>query len=59
MTIIAILLPLALLLGLLFLGIFLWAVRADQFSDGETPAVRMLLDDSEPQNGGPHGQPKA
>lgn len=57
MSIIAILIPLALLLGFAFVCLFLWAVKADQFSDGETPAVRMLIDDSDPQNGGPHGQP--
>lgn len=49
MSVIAILLPLALALGLAFLGVFLWAVRNDQFADGETPAVRMLLDDSDPE----------
>ena len=49
MSVIAILLPLALLLGLGFLGVFLWAVRHDQFADGDTPAVRMLIDDSDPE----------
>jgi cbb3-type cytochrome oxidase maturation protein len=47
MSIIAILLPLALLLGLGFLAVFLWAVRHDQFADGDTPAVRMLLDETD------------
>ena len=29
-----------------FLAAFVWAVRAGQFDDTTTPAVRMLLDDS-------------
>lgn len=49
MSVIAILLPMALALGLAFLGVFLWAVRHDQFADGDTPAVRMLIDDQDPE----------
>lgn len=51
MSAIYILLPLALALGLGFLAAFLWAVKTDQFADGDTPAVRMLLDDSDDQGG--------
>jgi len=28
-----------------FLGAFVWAVRAGQFDDTTTPAVRMLMDE--------------
>jgi cbb3-type cytochrome oxidase maturation protein len=32
-----------------FLGAFVWAVRSGQFDDTCTPAVRVLLDVSEPR----------
>lgn len=37
-----------------FLAAFVWAVRAGQFDDTTTPAVRMLLDDT----GRPAPRPK-
>lgn len=46
MEIIAVLLPLALILGGVFLGFFLWAVTRGQYDDVETPKYRMLLDES-------------
>jgi cbb3-type cytochrome oxidase maturation protein len=46
MEIIVVLLPLALGLGAVFLGFFLWAVTKGQYDDVETPRYRMLLDDS-------------
>jgi cbb3-type cytochrome oxidase maturation protein len=49
MSVVVILLPLALLLGLTFLGFYVWAVRHDQFSEGDTPAVRILIDDPHPE----------
>lgn len=48
MNIIYLLLPLALLLVLVFVLFYLWAVKHDQFEDLETPARRILLDDSAP-----------
>lgn len=45
MSVVTILLPLALALGFGFLGLYLWAVRHDQFADGDTPALRILIDD--------------
>lgn len=48
MEIIGILLFLATLVGLLFLGIFFWAWRGDQFDNIEAPARRMLYDDEAP-----------
>jgi len=49
-NIIYLLLPLALLMVFVFVLLYLWAVRRDQFDDLETPARRMLLDDSPPPN---------
>lgn len=46
MEIIIVLLPLALGMGILFVGIFLWAVKAGQYDDVETPRYRMLLDEN-------------
>jgi cbb3-type cytochrome oxidase maturation protein len=45
-------LPLTLLLAVLALGAFVWAVRRAQFDDLETPAVRILFDDAEPAASG-------
>lgn len=54
MEIIMVLLPLALGLGILFVGFFLWAVKAGQYDDVETPRYRMLLDEQR----GPKDQKK-
>lgn len=35
----------SLLIALLFLGGFFWAVRSGQYEDRYTPAIRMLFDD--------------
>ncbi|MDU0372043.1 cbb3-type cytochrome oxidase assembly protein CcoS [Hymenobacter endophyticus] len=45
MTIIFPLIGISLLVALLFLGGFLWAVRSGQYDDAYTPSVRMLFDD--------------
>ena len=51
MEILWLILPISLLLSLAFVFCYLWAVRSGQYSDTDTPAVRMLFDeDSEPQN---------
>lgn len=47
MTILVVLIPLALLLGLGALASFLLAARSGQFDDLETPALRALLDETE------------
>ena len=44
MTIVYFLLPLALFLAAVFCIAFIWAVRAGQFDDIETPAHRILID---------------
>lgn len=45
MTILLVLVPLALGLGLLGLAAFMWALRTGQFDDLDGAAHRVLLDD--------------
>jgi cbb3-type cytochrome oxidase maturation protein len=45
MNVILLLILASLGLALLFLGGFIWAVRAGQFEDTCTPALRVLADD--------------
>ena len=45
MNALLILIPIALLLGLLGLGAFVWALRSGQFEDLDGAAVRILIDD--------------
>jgi cbb3-type cytochrome oxidase maturation protein len=47
MNVLYILVPVAILLAAAGVGAFVWAVRGGQFDDVNTPAVRMLIDDSE------------
>ena len=45
MTVVYVLLPLAVLLAVGFLGMFIWATRDGQFDDVRTPQLRVLFDD--------------
>ncbi|MGE5431144.1 MAG: cbb3-type cytochrome oxidase assembly protein CcoS [Syntrophomonadaceae bacterium] len=45
MWVLVILMFFSLLVALIFLGAFLWAVRSGQYDDKLTPSLRMLLDD--------------
>lgn len=45
MTILFALIPLAMLLLVVAIWGFFWAVRSGQFDDLDTPAVRILLDE--------------
>jgi len=47
MTGLAVLIPIALLLGLSGLVAFFWALRAGQFDDMDGSALRILIDDEE------------
>lgn len=47
MTIIFLLIGISLLVALVFLVAFLWAVRSGQYDDEYTPSVRMLFDEDE------------
>lgn len=48
MNILLALIPLSLLLLLLAIGAFLWAVRRGQFDDLDTPPLDILGDDEHP-----------
>ncbi|MCF6357484.1 MAG: cbb3-type cytochrome oxidase assembly protein CcoS [Draconibacterium sp.] len=45
MNIFYLLIGVSLLVALIFLGAFIWAVRSGQFDDNETPSIRILFDD--------------
>lgn len=47
MNILILLVPLALLLGFIFLAYFLWANKQGQFDDLDTPALKMLNEDED------------
>lgn len=47
MSSLAITIPLALIMGLLGLAAFFWALRSDQFEDLEGAANRILIDDED------------
>jgi cbb3-type cytochrome oxidase maturation protein len=47
MSVIYLLLPIALLLAVLAVGGFIWAVRQGQYDDVDTPPLRMLHDDDD------------
>lgn len=49
MSIVWLLVPLALLLGLGFVALFIWNAKSGQYDDLETPALRIL---SEPETKG-------
>lgn len=44
----ALLIPLALIMGLLGLVAFFWALRSGQFEDIDGAAARIMIDDEEP-----------
>lgn len=50
MWVLVILMFFSLLVALIFLGAFIWAVKSGQFDDKYTPSVRMLLDDLQAKN---------
>ena len=45
MSVIFILILISLVVALIFLIAFIWAVKADQFEDDRTPSIRMLFED--------------
>lgn len=47
---IALLIPIALGLGLLGLGAFFWSLRSGQFEDLDGAALRILIDDETPES---------
>lgn len=57
MNVLFLLIPAALMLAGLGVVGFRWAVRAGQYDDPETPALRLLLDD-EPRPAPPRAAPR-
>lgn len=53
------LIPIALFLGLLGLGAFLWALRSGQFDDLDGAAQRILFDDDDEPGMPPERRPKS
>ena len=49
MNVLLLLIPLSLVLLVVMIAAFAWAVRSGQFDDLDTPAVRILFDDEEPR----------
>ena len=47
MNYLAILVPLAILMGVVGLAAFLWSLRSDQYEDLDGAAERILLDDED------------
>lgn len=47
MSVIYLILPLAILLGIIFVATFIWATRTGQYDDMDSPPLRMLNDDDE------------
>lgn len=45
MDVLTLLIPIALLLLVVMVGLFLWSIRSGQFDDLEGPAHRILMDD--------------
>ncbi|RKZ70204.1 MAG: cbb3-type cytochrome oxidase assembly protein CcoS [Gammaproteobacteria bacterium] len=50
MDIIYLLLPVALVIVIIIIAIFFWAVKSDQFEDMEGPAYRILMDDDDKED---------
>ncbi|MCK5820884.1 MAG: cbb3-type cytochrome oxidase assembly protein CcoS [Bacteroidales bacterium] len=48
MNILYLLIGVSLLVALIFLILFIWAVKTGQFEDNYTPSVRILFDDESP-----------
>jgi cbb3-type cytochrome oxidase maturation protein len=47
MNILYLLIGVSLLAALVFLGLFIWAVRSGQYDDTTTPGIRVLFDEEE------------
>jgi cbb3-type cytochrome oxidase maturation protein len=49
MSVVIVLILASLVVGLIFVGAFVWAVRAGQYEDTMTPAMRILAEDMDKQ----------
>lgn len=49
MDILYLLIPLAVVIMIVAVGVFMWAVKSGQYEDLEGPAHRILMDDDDPR----------
>ncbi len=59
MSVLYLLVPLALLLVVVFVVLYVWSTRNGQFDDLHTPALRALLDERPAHSGAPPAPPVA
>ncbi len=50
MNIFYLLIGVSLIAALIFLALFIWAVKSGQYDDNYTPSVRILFDDDKPES---------
>ena len=50
MEVIYLLIAFSLLVALIFLGLFFWAVKSGHFDDQYTPSMRILFDNTDSKN---------
>lgn len=49
MNILYLLVAVSLLIALIFLGLFIWAIKSGQYDDLQTPSMRVLFEDDNPE----------
>lgn len=57
MTVLYILVPIAVLLVIIAIGVFVWAVNTGQYDDLDGPAHSILFDDEDPAHLAARGEP--
>jgi cbb3-type cytochrome oxidase maturation protein len=48
MSVLVILIIFSITVAILFLSLFIWAVKSGQYDDTDSPAIRLLYDDKKP-----------
>lgn len=49
MEILFVLIGISISMAIVFLGLFIWAMKSGQYEDDYTPSVRMLFDEKKPK----------
>ncbi|ANQ51124.2 cbb3-type cytochrome oxidase assembly protein CcoS [Flammeovirga yaeyamensis] len=49
MSAIIVLIGISLVVALIFLGVFIWSVKSNQYEDTYTPSIRILFEDDDRQ----------
>ncbi|OHX66757.1 cbb3-type cytochrome oxidase assembly protein CcoS [Flammeovirga pacifica] len=49
MSAIIVLIGISLVVALVFLGVFIWSVKSNQYEDTYTPSIRILFEDDDRQ----------